>query len=348
MWMLLAAGVGALSYWMTGLLARPSSFFTSLDHPNERSLHLEPTPRTGGVAMVVSTVAGVAALVSMFLMPSHEVTSPAGLSRELAWILSGMAGLSLISFIDDRKSLSVSIRFGCQSLAACVVVFVAGVTIRTVTVPGVGMFELGAMAPIMTVLFILWMTNLYNFMDGMDGFAGGMTVFGFSLLAYLGWMAGHQGMFLVCVVQAAAAGGFLAHNFPPAKIFMGDVGSVPSGFLAGSMAVLGCQDRVFDIWVPLMVFSPFIVDATMTLFKRALRLEKVWHAHREHYYQRLVLMGWGHRRTVCAEYGLMALCGLLALVYQRAGERWQVAILAAWAALFVLSALAIRVAEQRA
>ena len=128
---------------------------------------------------------------------------------------------------------------------------------------------------------------------------------------------------------------------------MGDVGSVSTGFLAAALIVLGCRDGVFDLWVPLIVFSPFIVDATVTLVRRALHHEKVWQAHRDHYYQRLVLSGWGHRRTVLAEYGVMVLCGGLALFYQYASEEWRLVVLGAWGMVFLSLAFAVRGVEQR-
>jgi UDP-N-acetylmuramyl pentapeptide phosphotransferase/UDP-N-acetylglucosamine-1-phosphate transferase len=184
-------------------------------------------------------------------------------------------------------------------------------------------------------------------MDGMDGFAGGMTVIGCGLLGYLGWQAHHPVVFVIATLQCAAAAGFLVHNFPPAKIFMGDVGSVSTGFLAAALIVLGCRDGVFDLWVPLIVFSPFILDATATLARRALRHEKVWEAHRNHYYQRLVLSGWGHRRTVLAEYAVMVLCGGFALLYQYASEEWRLVILGAWGMLFLSLALAVKGVEKR-
>jgi UDP-N-acetylmuramyl pentapeptide phosphotransferase/UDP-N-acetylglucosamine-1-phosphate transferase len=142
-------------------------------------------------------------------------------------------------------------------------------------------------------------------------------------------------LFAVAIIQAAAATGFLLHNFPPARIFMGDVGSISTGFLAGSLIVLGSREKVFDLWVPLVVFSPFILDATATLARRTFRCEKIWHAHREHYYQRLVLSGWSHRRTVLGEYAVMACCGILAILYHGAPEGWRLIILGTWVVLFL-------------
>ena len=170
---------------------------------------------------------------------------------------------------------------------------------------------------------------------------------GFGLLAYFAGTGGHPLIFCVAMLQAAAAAGFLFSNFPPAKIFMGDVGSVSTGFLAGSLIVLGCRDGLFDPWVPLMAFSPFIVDATATLVKRALEGKKVWEAHREHWYQRLVLSGWGHRKTVLAEYVMMLASGVLCLSYQSATDRGKLGLLILWATLYLVFAVAVRTVEHR-
>jgi UDP-N-acetylmuramyl pentapeptide phosphotransferase/UDP-N-acetylglucosamine-1-phosphate transferase len=122
---------------------------------------------------------------------------------------------------------------------------------------------------------------------------------------------------------------------------------VSLGFLAAALIVLGCRDGVFDLWVPIIIFSPFILDATVTLARRALHHEKVWEAHRDHYYQRLVLSGWSHRRTVLAEYGVMALCGALALFYQYGSEEWRLIVLGAWGMVFLSLVLAVQRVEQR-
>src|SRR5207253_5665948 len=132
--------------------------------------------------------------------------------------------------------------------------------------------------------------------------------------------------------------GFLVFNRPPARIFMGDVGSTFLGFLAGTLAVMGAHRGLFGLFVPALIFSPFIVDATVTLLRRLLRGEKVWQAHREHYYQRMVLSGWSHRKTVIAEYVLMLACGGSALMYSHAGGRARLGILAGWAILYIVLA----------
>jgi UDP-N-acetylmuramyl pentapeptide phosphotransferase/UDP-N-acetylglucosamine-1-phosphate transferase len=177
-------------------------------------------------------------------------------------------------------------------------------------------------------------------MDCMDGFAGGMTVIGGLCFAFLGWATDHRVMLIMSALLAGSSAGFLVHNFPPARIFMGDVGSVPIGFVFGALILWASHDGVFDLWVPLMIFSPFLVDATVTLSRRIVRGERIWEAHRSHYYQRLVLAGWSHRKTVLFEYGLMVVCGILAMSYHFGSDRQRagalISVTMVYLALFVL------------
>ena len=343
----IAAGVGFLSWWLTRCLSHRDSLVVLLDHPNERSLHNVPTPRTGGLAILGSLFSGLIA-VRVFGISAIGDSVPWREWNPLdLWILGMTMVLSMVSFWDDRGGISVWFRFGCQLAVSCLLGVGAGLILPTITIPGWGSVEFGWSGIPLTILFLMWFANLYNFMDGMDGFAGGMTVFGCGLLAYFAWKAGHDFILVLAVLLSVASAGFLWYNFPPAKIFMGDVGSVSSGFLCGALIVLGCRDRVFDVWVPLIVFSPFVLDATVTLLRRVRQRKKIWEAHRTHYYQRPVLSGWGHRKAVLAEYTVMALCGGLALLYHYAAGGWRLAVLGAWGLLFLFLALAVNGVEQR-
>jgi UDP-N-acetylmuramyl pentapeptide phosphotransferase/UDP-N-acetylglucosamine-1-phosphate transferase len=144
-----------------------------------------------------------------------------------------------------------------------------------------------------------------------------MAAIGFGAYAVAALLSGADAFGALCASLAAAAAGFLVFNFPPARIFMGDAGAVPLGFLAGSLGVLGWSRGLWPLWFPLLVFAPFVCDATLTLLRRLLRRERVWQAHREHYYQRLVRMGFGHRGTACIEYAAMAGCAAVALLARR-------------------------------
>lgn len=342
----LAIASGVFAWWLTGRLARPDFSLFSLDHPNERSLHSSPTPSTGGVAILGALYAGMFSLAVIALAPSSSIESKYVIERTGWWILGVTAIIAVASFWDDRRGLPIGIRFGIHVGAAVLLVMSFGVKLPFIDVPMAGPTRLGWFALPVTVMFLVWMTNLYNFMDGMDGFAGGMTLVGAGFLASLAWQGQHSLVFVLSLFLATAALGFLAHNFPPAKIFMGDVGSVPVGFLLGSLILLGCRDRVFAVWVPLILFSPFIVDATATLLRRVLRGERVWVAHRTHYYQRLVLSGWGHRKTVLAEYGLMVLCGVLAWAYHIADDSVRLVVLGFWVLLMLSAMWAVHMAER--
>ena len=269
-------------WWLAGSRAGR----LALDHPNPRSLHHSPLPRTGGIGLHAGIV--LAAGIGASNLPLQ------------AW--AAFALLLLVSFLDDVRGLPVMARLSAHLLAA-----------GTLSAPLL-FDQYGPVAVAIATLAVAWMMNLYNFMDGSDGLAGGMALFGFSFYGIAAWLVGAPGFALLNLSIAAAAAAFLVFNFHPARIFMGDVGSVPLGFLAGALGLLGWQQGNWPWWFPVLVFSPFIVDASVTLVRRLVLGERVWEAHRVHYYQRLVRMGWGHRKTALAEYVLMLASGLLGLV----------------------------------
>lgn len=337
------------AFGMTRLLCSPASTLYFLDHPNQRSLHGAPVTRTGGLAIIGSVVLGlVGSLVLEWSGVSLWNGGSATPAESWRWILGAALLVVAVSFGDDRVGLSPGFRLGVHALAAVGVVGGAGLTVRTVPIPLLGTMTLGWLAVPFTILCLMWLTNLYNFMDGMDGLAGGMAVCGFGVLSAVAWIGGRHILAILALLIAGAAGGFLLCNMPPARIFMGDVGSVSLGFLAGVLALTGVHEALFDIWVPVLIFSPFIVDATVTLFRRLLRGEKVWQAHREHYYQRLVLAGWGHRKTMLAEYLLMVTCGGSAFLYLNADEPARLILLLAWLVVYASLAYAVSVIEGRA
>jgi UDP-N-acetylmuramyl pentapeptide phosphotransferase/UDP-N-acetylglucosamine-1-phosphate transferase len=176
-------------------------------------------------------------------------------------------------------------------------------------------------------------------MDGSDGLAGGMAVIGFATYAIAAQRAGDAPLGALSISLSAASLAFLVHNFSPARIFLGDVGSIPLGFLAAGLGVLGWRDDVWPLWFPVLVFGPFIGDATLTLLRRLLRGDRVWQAHREHYYQRMVRMGLGHRGTALAVYACMIACALAALAGRSQPPAIQAAVFGAASAL--LAAVAI-------
>jgi UDP-N-acetylmuramyl pentapeptide phosphotransferase/UDP-N-acetylglucosamine-1-phosphate transferase len=275
------------------------------DLPNDRSLHSAPVSRSGGLAMVCAIL----------------LTGPLFFYGVGTWLSLG-AVLALVSFADDWRSLPSLLRLAVHLLAAVALIYYQ-------------MPDLPLPLAALLVLAIVWSTNLYNFMDGADGLAGGMTLIGFGVYAVAAWAGGNANFAWFAASISATAAAFLLFNFYPARIFMGDVGSIPLGFLAAAMGIYGWYSAIWPPWFPLLTFSPFIVDATFTLAQRATRGERIWQAHREHYYQRLVRMGLGHRRTALAEYVLMAAAGISALSLLRAPAFAQQLMLAIWATIYL-------------
>lgn len=265
---------------------------------------------------------------------------------ELAWLAGSAFAVAGVSFLDDWLSLPSGLRIIVHFVAAGLLLW-AGFGLDSIVLPGTVWVLPAPLMIALSLLFIAWMVNLYNFMDGMDGFAGGMAVIGFGTFALLGWLGGQASFVALNLIVAAAAAGFLVWNFPPARIFMGDVGSSFLGFLAAAFMLWADRADIFPLWVGALVFSPFIVDATVTLIKRILRGERVWEAHKTHYYQRLAELGWGHRRTVLWEYGLMLLCAASAIAALRLASTAQWGVIALWLAAYLAIALAVHQLEAR-
>jgi UDP-GlcNAc:undecaprenyl-phosphate/decaprenyl-phosphate GlcNAc-1-phosphate transferase len=305
--------------WIAIEILRRSRWTAILvDVPNERSLHAATMPRVGGLGWM----AGALPVAAWFADASIAAT------------LACAAALALVSLADDVRSLPISVRLPAHIAAATVAIL--SIAAPTAAHPGFGAVEAAV-----AIVAIVWMTNLYNFMDGSDGLAGGMALAGFGTLAAGAAIAGDWPLAAACAAIASAAAGFLAHNLPPARVFLGDTGSVPLGFLAGALGLHGALTGAWTLAFPLLAFSPFIADASVTIARRILRGEPFWRAHRSHYYQRLVLAGWSRRRLAGCAYLLMAAAGASALALRAADAQVQSAILAGWAAFYALLFIAI-------
>lgn len=307
------------AFAMCAFLASSLSPFKIMDTPNERSLHNKPIPRVGGIGILMS-------LLLAWFVGMHG----GGLTIKFYYGVPGLVFLlAIVSFIDDLFSLSFVIRLFVHFVTGYVLVF------HLVNFPELWLWK------IIACVAVVWMINLYNFMDGMDGFAGGMGVLGFTFLGIAALQAEAVYFAQISFTIAAANLGFLIWNFPPAKIFMGDVGSTSMGFLAAVMSLWGIRDNLFPFWFPFLVFSPFIYDATFTLLRRILRGEEFWRAHKIHLYQQLVQIGWGHKRTVLAEYLLMFIVCLTSLLVIYLKWQAQIFFLCGWFLLYIFLSFAI-------
>jgi UDP-GlcNAc:undecaprenyl-phosphate GlcNAc-1-phosphate transferase len=273
---LLAFGIASASLI---LLRRPGRLPTA--HPNPRSLHRRPVPRGGGLAIWIGWLLGAA-----------------WLAAPQPW-LAPLLLIVTVSFWDDRYGLPAAVRLLAQTVAACAWVWLAKAPVN----------------PFAAVLAIVWMANLFNFMDGSDGLALAMALIGFGAYAMAASTAGAGDATILWALVAAIAP-CMVLNFPSAKLFMGDVGAVPLGFVAATFGISGWVGGTWPGWFPPLVFLPFIADATVTLVLRGLRGATIWKAHREHFYQKLVQLGFGHRGTLVLYGSLMmgtAASALLAL-----------------------------------
>lgn len=313
----------SISCLATFLLSRYNGPLQILDHPNTRSLHSTPIPRTGGLAIWAGALTGGVVAFVLFEPRSEAI-----------WIGTAAALVGVVSHMDDRLNVTIVGRLVTHIVAGSLLL-ANGLTLRSLSLPGINVHLPSEIGILLSILFVVWMTNLYNFMDGMDGFAAGMTTIGFGTLALLGFLAKEPFFVAVNLAVAAAAGGFLIFNFSPARIFMGDTGSSTIGFLAAAFVLWAAHDNIFPLWVGVMVFSPFVIDATLTVVRRLMRHDRIWLAHKTHYYQRLVQLGWGHKKTTLGEYSLMIACSVSAIIGVHTSATFQWMLIGFWIGCYV-------------
>ena len=277
-----------LGIWAVGLCAVGLATFylrkkSILDHPNERSSHTIPTPRGGGLGIMLSILPAWL----MFALSSKEFLSPDFIS--VFAVFFGAVLLAVISWLDDKKSLNANIRLLAQAIAILPALFLLS--------PDKLVF--GGHLPLfldrlLTFGAWIWFVNLFNFMDGIDGIASveaisivaGMIIFSFNQ---------DSSVMALSLAIAGASAAFMAWNWHPAKVFMGDVGSVPLGYLLAWLLINLAIQGFFVAAIILPLY--FVADATITLVKRLLNGEKIWQAHKKHFYQRAVQNGFSHSQV---------------------------------------------------
>jgi Fuc2NAc and GlcNAc transferase len=260
------------------VLIRYSVVLGFTDVPNDRSLHTKSTPWAGGLGFALTVPALTAVAINV---------RSGGVQAPIAALLAATLGLALVGLADDRWNIPAALRLVAQTAAAAVVVSVVGIPLP---------HAVGMAVAIVTIVAI---TNIYNFMDGIDGLAASQAVVAASAIAIVAARAGRTDVAVGMTMLAAGAAGFLGLNWPPARIFMGDVGSTFLGFSFGAWALVamtGARGRLTPlVWIAALF--PFLFDGTYTLLRRVLRREPFYQAHRSHLYQRLVQAGWTHRKT---------------------------------------------------
>lgn len=315
-------------FWLLGVISMLVTFALTMSverlapriglvkSPNERSSHVKPTPQGGGLGIAI---AGVGAALLLFVTGHDQF-----------WLVACLTGaLATLGFIDDVREISPATRFLVQAVVLCTWL-VSYAHYPPIHLPRNLVLD-GPLLLILLLVVGLWWINLFNFMDGIDGIAGSQTVLiltGATLAALLNGLILPDGTLSFAVAICTATVGFLLRNWPPAKIFMGDAGS---NFLALAIFILASQtiqmgNLGYSCW--LILVSAFVVDATVTLVRRAARGERPWHAHRRHAYQQLSRQ-WGHRRTTLTYAAITSTwatpLACLSVAF-RAQEWWFVAI----------------------
>ena len=299
--LLLLTGAFCLSWALTWWVRQIALKGQMLDLPNERSSHTRPTPRGGGLAIVGSFlgVVGVLALVGR------------ALPTQLAAALLGSGAIvAFVGFVDDRSHLSARVRFIAHVAAAAWALWMMS-GIPPLTAFGFSV-NLGWPGLILAILYFVWLINLYNFMDGIDGIAS-IEAIAVSLGGALTWwLASRSSLWFVPVLFAACVAGFLAWNYPPARIFMGDAGSGFIGLIMGVLSMWTAHETPVVFWCWIILLGGFVVDATTTLVRRVLRGDKFHEAHRNHAYQYASRKHASHARISLA-FGAIACFWLLPL-----------------------------------
>jgi UDP-N-acetylmuramyl pentapeptide phosphotransferase/UDP-N-acetylglucosamine-1-phosphate transferase len=245
------------------------------DNPNHRSLHTTVIPRIGGIGIAVGLALG-------------NTFQPYSLL--LLYTYLAYACLFCVSLFDDFKPQGVLLRLSIHVLV--VILWAFGVILWAF---GVLLSSESILVATIIALAIVWGMNVFNFMDGSDGLAANVTIFGFGAYAWAAVASNNHSLATLCLTVCGTAIAFLIFNWPRAKIFLGDSGSIPLGFLAGAVGVAGTLENSWPLVFPFMLFSMHWIDATFTLCSRAMRKQKIWESHNEHWYQKAIRSGASHR-----------------------------------------------------
>lgn len=255
-----------------------------IDVPNPRSSHHKATPKGGGLAIVITFLAGTIFLSTKFILSQNM----------LVGILGGGILIALIGWWDDHGHVAVWLRLAVHLVVAIWVLGLSG-GMPSIDIGGVS-WNLGWIGYISGVLLLVWFINLYNFMDGIDGLAAVEAIFVAGVSGILLTASGAYTLGWVLWILTAATAGFLFWNWPPARIFMGDVGSGFLGFIFGASMLSTAHQKIIPIWSWLILLGVFLTDATLTLIRRILHGSRWYQAHRRHAYQHAARR-WSHMRV---------------------------------------------------
>jgi Fuc2NAc and GlcNAc transferase len=265
-----------LSLLLTRLYLRYALAKNIIDIPNHRSSHVRPTPRGGGLAFVAVFLVSLLVLVYAHLMSL----------RDTVVLFGSGSGIAVLGFMDDRHPISAHWRFLVHFIVSLLAVWgLGGLPEMTFFSQSVSVWIINGLA----VIYLVWMLNLYNFMDGIDGIAGMEAVSVCLGMAYIYWCCGEPALMSLPLLLAASVSGFLCWNVPPARVFMGDAGSGFLGIVLGVFSIQAAWVNLLFFWSWLILLGVFIVDATLTLVCRLCRGHPIHEAHRTHAYQKMAI-----------------------------------------------------------
>lgn len=322
-----AAGLFAISAALTALMLHRVRI---MDVPNERSSHQVATPRSGGISIVCTFLIGVA--VIFFVGDKTRIRE----DYFIGFVFSAVL-VAAISFFDDIRRRPFSAKLGTQ-LFAVFLVLAFGIVIDQLTFPYFHSVDLGWWGYPLSFLWIMGLTNAFNFMDGLDGLAGGVAVIVSAFFCAITFSQGSNFVYITCYALLAGALGFLVFNFPPARIFMGDVGSAFLGFSFAVLAIIAArydQSHTSFLVMPLLLFN-FVYDTFFTFLRRLFRGERVLEAHRTHLYQLLNRTGLSHRAVALFHYGVCVLQGIAAIAMVHITGNQRMLVFAPFLALQVI------------
>jgi len=294
---------------ISALVVRLMIAYPILDHPNARSSHSRPTPRGGGLGIVAAFTLGMGVLY--WQAEYARLPGP-----QFLGVIGAALAIAAVSLWDDARDLRFAMKLAAQALAALVAIG-SGLELQRIAVPGLGIVQLGALGPMLTLFWILGCTNAVNFMDGLDGLVGGTVFLALLILCAIAENQGGWFVYLASLMLAAGLFGFLPFNLHPARIFMGDVGSQFLGFMVAILAVAAARFDAAEVsfmLVPLLLFGLFF-DAAFTLLRRAAMGLNITAAHRTHLYQMAQRSGMGVRQVAAVHWGFVLAHGLLALAF---------------------------------
>ncbi|NCU17691.1 MraY family glycosyltransferase [Pallidibacillus pasinlerensis] len=300
--------------------------FNVIDIPNKRKVHTTPTPRLGGLAIIFSTFFAL-----FYLQPVHP--------QFLAYIFGAII-IIITGVLDDKFTLRPLFKLVGQILPA-IFLIIQGVSIERITLPFIGIVEFSpSICIIVTLIWIIGITNAINLIDGLDGLASGVSTIALLSILIMAIMDGQLFIVILCTVLIGSNIGFLFHNFHPAKIYMGDTGSLFLGYSIAYISILGLFKKLtlFGFVIPVIVLGVPIFDTLFAIVRRLLNGEKIMTPDKKHIHHQLLAAGFSHRTTVLIIYGISAVFGLLAIIFSNASINYLLIITLIWALLVYILA----------